>query len=85
MTKDGKNIKIPKNQLSIPAHEFRFLSGEYKEMIDRSTAREHRKHQTGKPLLLLFPIKPEEAQGEKLNLEAFETIPLWGLVYFYAR
>jgi hypothetical protein len=78
MTKDGKNIKIPKNQLSIPAHEFRFLSGEYKEMIDRSTAREHRKHQTGKPLLLLFPIKPEEAQGEKLNLEAFETIPLWG-------
>jgi hypothetical protein len=78
IAKDGKSIKLPKNQLSIPAHEYRFLSGEYKEMVDRSIAREKRKAQTGKPMLLLFPIKPEEAKSEKLNLEAFDNLPLWG-------
>jgi hypothetical protein len=77
-TKDGAGIKLPKNQLSIPAHEFRFLVGVYKEMIDRSTAREDRKLQTGKPLLLLYPIKPEESEGENLDLKAFDETPLWG-------
>jgi len=78
IAKDGKSVKLPKNQLSIPAHEFRFLSGEYKKMVDRSKAREKRKNQSGKPLLLLFPIKPEEAKDEKLDLEAFDNLPLWG-------
>ena len=76
--KDGSGIKLPKNQLSIPAHEFRFLVGDYEEMTDRSTAREDRKLQTGKPLLLLFPIKPEESEGERLDLKAFDETPLWG-------
>lgn len=76
--KDGEIIKLPGNQLSIPAHEFRFLIGEYQDMSDRTTAREHRKSKTGKPLLLLFPIKPVEALGEGLDLKTFDELPLWG-------
>lgn len=78
LAKDGKSLKLPKNQLSIPAHEFRFLVGQYKEMVDRSVARKERKDQSGKPLLLLFPVKPEEAKGEKLDLEVFDSLTLWG-------
>jgi hypothetical protein len=78
MANDGKILKLPKNQLSIPAHEFRFLNGDFKNNFNRSKARESRKDQSGKPLLLLYPIKPEEAKSEKLNLEAFENLPLWG-------
>lgn len=78
IAKDGETIKLPKNQLSIPSHEFRFLIGTYEKMIDRSSAREKRKSQTKKPLLLLFPIKPVEASGKKINLEAFEKTTLWG-------
>jgi len=78
VAKDGKSIKLPKNQLSIPSHEYRFLNGEYKKMINRSTAREERHKQTGKPLLLLFPIKPVQAKVEELDLEAFDKMPLWG-------
>lgn len=77
-TKDSSGFKLPKNQLSIPAHEFRFLYGEHSIMTDRSSAREFRKVQTGKPLLLLFPIKPEEAPGENLDLKVFDELPLWG-------
>lgn len=78
LAKDDKSLKLPNNQLSIPGHEFRFLSGEYQGMVDRSVARKERNDQSGKPLLLLFPVKPEEAKGQKLDLEAFNTIPLWG-------
>jgi hypothetical protein len=76
--KDDKSIKLPKNQLCIPAHEFRFLNGTYTEMTNRTIARAKRIAETGKPLLLLFPIKPEEAPGEDLDLEIFEKTPLWG-------
>jgi hypothetical protein len=76
--KDDKSIKLPKNQLSIPSHEFRFLNGTYTEMTNRTIARENRIAETGKPLLLLFPIKPEEAPGEDLDLKTFEKTPLWG-------
>jgi hypothetical protein len=76
--KDDKSLKLPNNQLSIPAHEFRFLNGTYTEMTNRIIARENRIKETGKPLLLLFPIKPEVAPGENLDLTSFEKIPLWG-------
>ena len=78
IAKDGTTIKLPKNQLSIPAHEFRFLNGDYTEMVNRSEARGKRNQQTGKPLLLLFPIKPEKVPDQELDLTAFEENPLWG-------
>ena len=78
LAKDNKSIKLPKNQLSIPAHEFRFLNGKYDLMVDRSIARKERKQQSNKPLLLLFPIKPVEAKGESLDLQVFDNLPLWG-------
>lgn len=75
-TIDGINLKIPKNQLSIPQHEYRFLNGDYKNKKDRITAREKRKIQKKNPLLLIFPIKPKE--NDKLNLKIFEDQNLWG-------
>lgn len=78
LAKDGKSIKLPKNQLSIPSHEFRFLTKKYEKMIDRSIARRDREIQTGKPLLLLFPIKPISAEWENLDLSAYNSTCLWG-------
>jgi len=75
---DGKSFKLPKNQLSIPSHEYRFLTKHYDEMDKRSVAREDRKVQTGKPLLLLYPIKPIAAEGENLDLTVFDGTCLWG-------
>ena len=75
-TIDGINLKIPKNQLSIPQHEYRFLNGLFKNEKDRSTAREKRKIQKKNPLLLIFPIKPKE--DDKLNLKIFNDQNLWG-------
>jgi hypothetical protein len=76
--KDGRGIKLPKNQLCIPQHEYRFLTKEYIDMRDRSIARRERQEQTGKPLLLLFPIKPENALGEQIDLSIFNSVNLWG-------
>ena len=80
LAKDNKSIKLPKNQLSIPAHEFRFLNGKYDKdvMANRSTARKDRKEQSNKPLLLLYPIKPVEDKDENLDLQVFDNLPLWG-------
>jgi hypothetical protein len=78
LSKDGKYLKLPKNQLSIPAHEFRFLLETYTSMIDRKKARIDRNSQTGKPLLLIYPIKPVEAKGVKLDLDMFDDKCLWG-------
>jgi hypothetical protein len=76
-SKDNKSIKLPKNQLSIPSHEFRFLNEEVKEPYERSKGRELRK-MTGKPLLLIFPIHPTPSTDEDLDLSIFNTIDLWG-------
>lgn len=78
ISKDLQTIKLPKNQLSIPSHEFRFLEGIFDDMTDRSTAREIRKEHLDKPLLLIFPIKPIPAKSHVIKLDVFETIPLWG-------
>ena len=78
LAKDGKSIKLPKNQLSIPSHEFRFLPEEQTETDNRSKARNLRKSQTGKPLLLLFPLHPVPAEDEDLDLSVFKTEVLWG-------
>jgi hypothetical protein len=73
---DKDVIKLPKNQLSIPAHEYRFLSGSYNDIENRTTARKLRK----KPLLLIYPINPKAIEAEKdtLDLTMFKTDVLWG-------
>ena len=76
-SKDNKSIKLPKNQLSIPAHESRFLNEDAKKPYERSEARELRK-KTEKPLFLLFPIHPTPAADEDLDLSTFKTTDLWG-------
>jgi hypothetical protein len=78
LAKDGKSIKLPKNQLSIPSHEFRFLTKSQTETDNRSFARGERKIQTGKPLLLIYPIKPVAVEGEELDLSLFNSVNLWG-------
>jgi hypothetical protein len=79
LSKDEKSFKIPKNQLSIPLHEFRFLNDDQSIIDDnRSRARHLRKIQTGKPLLLIYPIKPISKDDKNLNLSIFENINLWG-------
>lgn len=78
LAKDGENIKLPNNQLSIPSHEFRFLTQKYNDMKNRSFARSEREYQTKKPLLLLFPVKPEPVKDSEIEIDVFESIPLWG-------
>jgi hypothetical protein len=78
VAKDGKSIKLPKNQLSIPSHEFRFLKEIPTGTDNRLEARKLRKTQTGKPLLLLFPINPVPAEGVELDLSLFNEVNLWG-------
>lgn len=79
LAKDEKSFKIPKNQLSIPLHEFRFLNDDQSILDDnRSRARHLRKIQTGKPLLLIYPIKPISKDDKNLDLSIFENINLWG-------
>jgi len=75
---DGQSIKLPKNQLSIPSHEYRFLTNVPDETKNRSEARGLRKTQTGKPLLLIFPILPMPAEGTQLDLTIFNDVDLWG-------
>jgi hypothetical protein len=79
MAMNGESIKLPNNQLSIPSHEFRFLT-KWDEgvMVDRSKARQERKKQTEKPLLLIFPIKPAEGKNEKVNFISNEAGIFWG-------
>jgi hypothetical protein len=80
--RDGESIKIPKNQLSIPSNEFRFLPIQEVQDLDlknRTTARTLRKMNGNKPLLLLFPIAPGVAKDVKdLDLEGLKGVNLWG-------
>jgi hypothetical protein len=81
--RDGESIKIPKNQLSIPSNEYRFLpeaelTGLTSKM-NRSEARGIRKANGNRPLLLLYPISPGVAKGvDDLDLTAFQGLHLWG-------
>ena len=80
---DGESIKIPKNQLSIPSNEFRFLPEDKVSELggtkNRSAARSIRKHNGNRPLLLLFPIAPGVAKGvENLDLTKMIGRHLWG-------
>ena len=79
---DGESIKIPKNQLSIPSNEFRFLPKsevEKSHLTNRAQARSLRKMIGNKPLLLLYPIAPGLVEGVvDLDLENFQNVHLWG-------
>ena len=58
-SRDGESIKIPKNQLSIPSNEYRFLPKsevEKSHLTNRAQARSLRKMIGNKPLLLLYPL-----------------------------
>jgi hypothetical protein len=83
LARDGQTIKIPKNQLSIPSNEFRFLPvtslSRDEDFKNRNRAREIRKRNGNKPLLLLFPIAPDAAQGaDDLDLSGLHGVNLWG-------
>lgn len=79
---NGESIKIPKNQLSIPSNEFRFLPKsevEKANLTNRARARSLRKVTGNKPLLLLYPIAPGFVEGVvDLDLRSFQDVHLWG-------